>query len=173
MLQKSLDALFKAGIVISAISMSGICLLIMAQIIGRWFGLIIPSSEDFSGYLLAASLFYALPYSYRHNSHIRVVFLLGRLNTGKRLWVERINLTLLLVLTSYCTYALAAFCLETYEFHEVSTGFVAVPLWIPQSSMVIGMALFLLAVLQDWLVIMLGREPSFLMAEKKDEGGSE
>ena len=170
MLQKSLDALYKTGIVIAAVSMSGICLLILAQIVGRWFGLIVPSSEDFSGYLLAASLFYALAYSYRHNSHIRVIFLLGRLNTGKRLWIERLNLTLLLVLISYCTYAMAAFCLETYEFHDVSTGFIAVPLWIPQSSMVIGMALFFLAVLQDWLGILFGREPSFLNAENNGEG---
>ena len=170
MLQKILNSLFGAGMVIAATSMVGICLIILAQIIGRWFGIIVPSAEDFSGYLLAASLFYALAYSYRHNSHIRVVFLLGRLKPNGRLWIERANLTLLLMLVGYCLYALARYCFESYQFNDVSTGFIPVPLWIPQSSMVIGMALFFIAILDDWLGCLFGREPSFLQAENRGEG---
>lgn len=167
---KILDTLYKAGLVIAATSMSGICLLILAQIVGRWFGIIVPSAEDFSGYLLCASLFYALAYSYRHNAHIRVVFLMGKLNKNNRLWLERFNLTLLLCLLAYCTYALARYCYETYVFNDVSTGFVAIPLWIPQSSMVVGLALFFLAVLQDWIGCLFGKTPAYVLAEQQGEG---
>ena len=171
MLQRLLDSLYRVGIVIAAASMGSICLLILAQIVGRWFGIIVPSAEDFSGYLLCASLFYALAYSYRHNTHIRVVFVLGKLPLGQRRWLERLNLTLLLALVVFCTYALARYCYETYQFHDVSTGFVAIPLWLPQSSMVIGMALLSLAVLQDWLASLAGRTPSYLTAEQQGKGG--
>ncbi len=41
-----------------------IMLIILAQIIGRMAGFIVPSAEDFSGYALAASTFFGLAYTF-------------------------------------------------------------------------------------------------------------
>lgn len=168
MFRRLLHKLYAAGMVLAATGMSLICALIVAQIIGRWFGFIIPSAEDFTGYLLVASLFYGLAYSFRNNSHIRVILLLDRLKKH-RLKAELFSLTLLLGLTAYLTYSLALFTLETYQFNEVSTGMVPVPLWIPQSSMVFGMALFCLAVFEDWITCVGSIKPSYVVAQEHGE----
>lgn len=168
MLQRLLNTLYAAGMVIAATSLSLICLLIVAQIVGRWFGVIIPSAEDFTGYLLVSSLFYGLAYSFRNNSHIRVILLLHQVKQH-RLKAEFFSLSVLLALTAYFTYAFVVFTLETYDFEEVSTGMVPVPLWIPQTSIVFGMALFCLAVFEDWIACIRRIKPSYLIAEEHGE----
>lgn len=169
MLNRLLNGLFKLGLVLAATSLTMIGVLILAQIVGRWFGIIVPSAEDFTGYLLVSVLFYGLAYSFRHNSHIRVVLLLDRLGRHRR-YAEVFGLTLMLGLSAYLTIAFARFVLETHAFGDVSTGMVAVPLWIPQSSMVFGMALFCLAILEDWLRSLRGQTPSYVSAEAQGEG---
>ncbi|WP_108124019.1 TRAP transporter small permease [Saccharospirillum mangrovi] len=169
MFQRVLNGLYGFGLVLSAASLVSIGLLILAQIVGRWFGVIVPSAEDFTGFLLVSVLFNGLAYSFRHNAHIRVVLLLERLGPRRRL-VELFGLTLLLGLTGYLTVAFTRFVLETYAFGDLSTGMVAVPLWIPQSAMVFGMALFCLAVLDDWLRCLRGQTLSYVLAEAHGEG---
>ena len=169
MINRLLNGLYAAGLVLAATSLAGIGLLILAQIVGRWFGIIVPSAEDFTGFLLVSVLFYGLAYSFRHNAHIRVVLLLDRLG-DKRRFAEIFGLTLLLGLSLYLTIAFSRFVLETHAFGDLSTGMVAVPLWIPQSSMVFGMALFCLAVFEDWLRAVSGRTPSYVLAEANGEG---
>lgn len=169
MFNRLLNGLYGLGLVLSAASLAAIALLILAKIVGRWFGIIVPSAEDFTAFLLVSVLFNGLAYSFRHNAHIRVVLLLDRLGPNRR-WVELFGLTLLLCLTTYLTVAFSRFVLETYVFGDLSTGMVAVPLWIPQSAMVFGMALFCLAVFEDWLRCLLGQTPSYVLAETHGEG---
>ena len=63
---------------------SGMCLilmtlLILAQIVARFMGVVIPSSEDFAGWLLSATLFFGLAYTFNAGGHIRVSIMLMRL----------------------------------------------------------------------------------------------
>jgi TRAP-type C4-dicarboxylate transport system permease small subunit len=48
------------------------------------------------------------------------------------------------------------FVLDSWRFDEVAQGMLAVPLWIPQLSMAIGMALFALMMLDRLLRVTLG-----------------
>ncbi|MEI8632394.1 TRAP transporter small permease subunit [Vibrio sp. PP-XX7] len=50
--------------------------------VGRWFGVIIPSSDDFAGFLLAASSFLGLAYTFRAGGHIRVSLFTAHLRNG-------------------------------------------------------------------------------------------
>jgi TRAP-type C4-dicarboxylate transport system permease small subunit len=50
---------------------------------------------------------------------------------------------------------------ESYEFKEVSTGILKYPLWIPQLSMGVGVSLFCLAILEDLVNVLRGKEPNF------------
>lgn len=170
--RRLLNLLYAAGMIVAAASLCLICLLIVAQIVGRWFGMIIPSAEDFTGFLLVSTLFYGLAYSFRHNSHIRVLFVIDRAKKH-RLKVEFLSLSVLLALVGYLTYSLALFTYETYVFHEVSTGYIPVPLWIPQTSMVAGSALFLLAVAEDWLRCIRSAKPSYMIAQEQGEHSTE
>ena len=53
-----------------------IMLIILAQIVGRLFGFIVPSAEDFSGYALAAATFFGLAYTF-HEGGLTTVFIAG------------------------------------------------------------------------------------------------
>ncbi|MDG9667027.1 TRAP transporter small permease [Hahella sp. CR1] len=173
MLRYTLDCLYKSGLVLASVSMVLICLLMTMQIVGRWFGLIVPSVEDFVGYFLASATFFALAYSFRHNSHIRVTFLTRQVKGAAQRYVELFNLTALLILVGFITYAVGAFVLETYEFNDVSSGYIAVPLWMPQSVMLAGLALFFIAVLDDWITALLKRKPSYVAAQEAGEAAAE
>jgi TRAP-type C4-dicarboxylate transport system permease small subunit len=55
---------------------------------------------------------------------------------------------------------------ESWEFKEMSTGILKYPIWIPQLSMGIGAVLFVLAILEDLINAIQGKEPNF---EKNQE----
>lgn len=172
MLPRLLKHLYTGGMIIAAASLCCICLLIVGQIVGRWFGIAIPSAEDFTGFLLVSTLFYGLAYSFRHNSHIRVLFIIDKMSTH-RVKAEFLSLTVLLVLVGYLTYSLTLYTYETYTFNEVSTGYIPVPLWIPQSSMVLGSALFFVAIAEDWVNSLRSIKPSYIIAQEQGEQSTE
>jgi hypothetical protein len=84
----TLDFLYKACGVLAAIALAGIAVLILAQIVGRFFGLLVPSANEIAGFLMAASSFLALGYAFRSGSHIRVTMLLSRLPVRARRALE-------------------------------------------------------------------------------------
>ena len=49
--------------------------------------------------------------------------------------------------------------------HDVSQGLVPVPLWIPQTGMALGLAVLLVALLDDLLVVVSRGTPSYDSAE--------
>lgn len=84
-----------------------ITLLLLAQIVGRLFGFIVPSAEDFAGYALAASTFLGLAYTFREGGHIRVTLVIQRFSPVSRKWQEGVILGLSLALISYLSYSCA------------------------------------------------------------------
>jgi len=55
------DRLYLASGYLSGLSIIIIMVVVLAQIVGRMIGYIVPSAEDISGYCLAASIFLASP----------------------------------------------------------------------------------------------------------------
>lgn len=123
-----------------------ICVLILARVIGRWMGIVIPSSDDFTGFLLAASCFFGLAYTFRHGGHIRVSLFTSRLSATKSLFFDRLVLSLATILCVYLTYELFYMVWESWDFEEVSSGYIAVYLWIVQLPLAIGMLMLAIAV---------------------------
>jgi TRAP-type C4-dicarboxylate transport system permease small subunit len=58
---------------------------------------------------------------------------------------------------------------QSHEFEEISQGIDATPLWIPQLSMAIGSVILLIAVLDDFIQVSLGREPQRLAKASAEE----
>ena len=77
---------FFAGI-IAAISMFVILVLIVAQMIARWTGIVFEGSTEFAGYTMASTSFFALAYALGQGSHIRVSILLN-LNDFTKKWLD-------------------------------------------------------------------------------------
>ena len=99
-----------------------IMLIILAQIIGRLFGFIVPSAEDFSGYALAASTFFGLAYTFREGGHIRVNLAIQRLPESWQRPLESVVLTLAFLLLCFASYYCTYMVWESYDFEEVTGG---------------------------------------------------
>lgn len=150
--------------------LSGSCLVIMtllilAQIMARMFGVIIPSSEDFAGWLLSATIFFGLAYTFNTGSHIRVTILLSRLQGRTRRLVEFLNLTAGILISGYLAYYTAYTVYESWIYDDVSDTYLAVPLWIVQMPMAVGSLFLMIAVADSYIAALQGRQPGFIAHE--------
>lgn len=134
---------------------------IIERITGESTGFLLPAYADFAGYLLVAATFLAMPYAIRSGAHIRVTLAIQRLAKAPRRVVELWCTGLGAVMAGYAAWFAAKLVHESYIFNDVAFGLIAVPLWIPQLPIPIGMALMALAFLDDFLVILNGGTPSY------------
>ena len=161
-----LDKLYLGSGMLAGLFIILITLMILAQIVGRWFGVIIPSTEDFAGFFLAATTFLALAYTFRMGGHIRVTILVHQLKGKPQHFALALALLVFIIMIAYGVYYTGAFAYESWSFNELSQGYIAVPLWIPQISMVVGLAIFLIALIDDFILVLSGKTPSFVGLEE-------
>lgn len=176
--------LYDLGAYGAALCLCLICTLITAQILGRLadmvaarlgmnsLGLTIPGLADVSGFLLVGASFLGLAYTFVHGGHIRVALLIGRLPSHVRVFIELWCLSLALLLCSYLAYYEYRLLADSIAFGETSYGLVPIPLWLPQSAMLLGTVLFCLALAEAWLATMVTavtRPSTFTI----DDGGQE
>ncbi len=145
MIRSLLDKLYLGSGILSGVCMIGICVIILARVVGRWLSIEVPSSDDFAGFLLAASSFLGLAYTFCHGGHIRVSLFTSRLPTSMHRYVDSVVLILGSLLIIYLSWHLTYMVYESYIFEEVSTGYVAVILWIVQLPLAVGMVILTIA----------------------------
>jgi TRAP-type C4-dicarboxylate transport system permease small subunit len=173
-MRKCLDGLYLLGCWLAACCLCLICLLVVSQVAlnlldrlsmlftGSAIGLTIPSYADFTGFLLAAASFLSLAYTLRQGGHIRVILLIDNLPKNIRRFAEIWSVGFCLALTLYFTWYTASLTHESYVYHDLSSGMIAVPLWIPQAAMLFGLVLLCLALLDELATILVHRTPSYL-----------
>lgn len=134
-----------------------ICVLIVAQILARQFGTMIPSTDEFAAYCMAASGFLALPYALMRGAHIRVELLFRILPQRSLFAVEVLGNVVGLLIAAYLAWYCALFVLESYEFKEVSSGLLPIPMWIPQMPMVLGTVILVIAMAERLVLVCRGQ----------------
>ena len=170
-LRRTLDAIYLASGALSGICLVGIAVTIVAQVVGRELGFVVDSTET-AGFCLAASTFLGLAYAFRRGAHIRVTLLIGRAPAGPRRWVELWCVAFSIAAVAYFLYWAVDFVWFSWKFNEISPGLMAIPLWIPRSAMALGAAVFLIALVDEFVSILRGVEPSYeANAEHVLEGG--
>lgn len=174
-----LDTLYKSSCWLAAASIGAICLLVVSQVMlniadrlssvffGSAIGLTIPSYSDFTGFLLAAASFLSLAYALREGSHIRVVLVLGRLPQKVQRVVEVWCVGFALAIATYFTWYTAKLTLESYTYHDLSSGMIAVPIWIPQLFMLLGLVILSIALLDELVIVLMGKDPSYMKKGEK------
>ncbi len=173
-----LNGLYKAAGIAAAFFILAICVVVMAQVVlnlvdrlaGIFFdtaiGLTIPSYADFTGFFLAASSFLALAYTLREGGHIRVTLLLQKLPHRVQHFFEIWCLALVSAVTLYFTYYTGSLVFESWSYNDMSSGMVAVPIWIPQSAVLLGLAVLSIALIDELVTVLSGGDASY---EGKDE----
>ncbi|WP_240194610.1 TRAP transporter small permease [Desulfopila inferna] len=134
---------------------------------GKAVGLTIPSYADFTGFFLAAASFLALAHTLRQGGHIRVSLVIAQLDRKMRHIFEIWCLLLTTPVSAYFTWYTISLTRESYTYHDLSPGMVAVPLWIPQSAMSLGLAILTIALIDELLATLRGGKPSYAGAGER------
>ena len=165
-MRRFLDTLYLGSGMLAGLFIILITIMILAQIVGRWFNIIIPSTEDFAGFFLSAATFLALAYTFRMGGHIRITILVHLLKGKVSRFALTTALSVFILMIAYGVYYTAAFVYESWSFDELSQGYIAVPLWIPQLGMVLGLLVFLIALIDDLVLLISGGTPTFVGLEE-------
>jgi TRAP-type C4-dicarboxylate transport system permease small subunit len=149
-------SIYKVCGALAATTLCLIAVLILAQIALRLMGKQIPSADDFAAWALSASIFLALPAALLHGDHIRITSVRGRIPEPYGRWVDIFAAVIACAMLTWGSVALFAFVRDSYLYHDVSTGLVIVPMWIPQLAMVLGSTLFAVAMAERVIRLCLG-----------------
>jgi len=117
-------------------------------------------------WLCAATAFLALGHTFRHGELVRVGLWLDMLGERGRRLAELFALGVTSAFVAYMLWAVARFVYESWRFDEVAQGLIRVPIWIPQMSLVLGMLIFLIAVLDDLIAVLNKQKPAYQLAEE-------
>ncbi|PMR81422.1 C4-dicarboxylate ABC transporter permease [Halomonas urumqiensis] len=115
--------------------------------LGR-LGISITGVSEIAAYLLVGATFLGLAYTFVHHAHIRMTLVITRLPTRLRVWFEVFGLLVALTISVVLGKGLISLIMESIEFNDVSSGFISIPLWIPQAILTIGVGLLCLALLE-------------------------
>ena len=168
-----LDALYKASGALAAAFIALICVVVSAQVVlnlitklfGTAYSYTIPSYADFAGFFLASASFLALAYTLTQGGHIRVTLLIRTFNPAFRMAAELFSLGIGAVLSGIATYYMIRLNIESYSYGDLSFGIIAIPIWIPQLAVSLGLVILTIAFVDLlWSTIRAG-EPVLKNAE--------
>ncbi len=143
-LRRFLDGLYFTGGMIGAGFLLLILAIIVAQMVARWTGYVLPGSTAYAGYCMAAASFFSLAYALNHGAHIRVTLLLGKMGRYRRLG-EIWCFAVATFFSGYFAWYAWKAVQVSLMINDISQGQDATPLWIPQIAMGIGTTLLFIA----------------------------
>ena len=132
----------------------GLFLLAMVVMIGaeaiarNVFGTSLQVTDEVGGYLLVALTFLSMSVAEAHGGFHRVEFVQMRLSPRMRLISQIVFELMSLAASALVTWQLIRLAMNSYRSEDVAPTPLATPLWMPQTSMGIGMALLCLALVR-------------------------
>ena len=171
--RRALDRLYAVSGALAATCLAAVCVVMLAQSLGREVGVLVRGADDITAWLTAASAFLALGHTFRHGELVRVGLWIERLAPAARRRAELAALSVTLLFVGAMLWAVAKFVFESWKFNELAQGLIRIPIWIPQLAFVIGVAIFFVAVLDEWCAVLKGRKPAYQVAadERRAAGG--
>src|SRR3954463_15235921 len=137
-MRRLLDFLYDASAWLAALAMVGVLVMVLLSIISRQVGFHVAGTDAYAGYSMAAAGFLALAHTLKHNEHIRVTLLLGRLKGRAKHALEMWALTAAVFLSGLFAFYSIRLAWVSHAINDMSTGNDATPLWIPQIAMALG-----------------------------------
>lgn len=152
-LGRALDRLYDAAGALAAVAVLLICAVVSAQVAlnvlarlgGPGWSWTIPSYADFAGFALAAASFLALAHTLRRGAHIRVTLVTARLPVEAQRAAALAVSGAAAAFAGYATWYVGSLVGESWHYGDTSSGIVAVPIWIPQVPVFLGLALLTVA----------------------------
>lgn len=160
-LRRSLDALYLWAGYAAGVCLIVIFVLMLAMSAGREFGLNIPSGDDFCAYAMAAMAFLGMAHTFKSGEMIRVGLLIDRFAGRMRWWFEVGALAIGIAFLGYFAWYAVRLTLDSFTLNDMSSGVIAIPLWIPQLAMCFGVALLAVAFVDEFVHVLGGHKPRY------------
>lgn len=171
-MRRFLDRLYDAGGALGAVFVALICVLMIAQSVLRELGIRTGAVNDVVSWFCAAAAFFAMAHAFKHGDFVRVTLLLEKVSASVRRKLELISLAIGSISTGYLCWSAVKFTYESWEFNDMAQGLLALPMWIPQMSFALGSVLLLVAVVDEFIIVLRGGVPTFvrLVEERHAKG---
>jgi TRAP-type C4-dicarboxylate transport system permease small subunit len=164
-MRAALDRLYDAAGVLAAFFLVGTLTMVIAGIAGRLLNFNVPGTDAYAGYCMAAAGFLALAHTLKRGEHIRVTLILNALRGSSRKALEVWSLGFASLLSTVMAYYSCRLVWQSLDFNDVSTGVDATPLWIPQLVMAVGMVVFAIAFVDEFILELLGKRQAHSSGE--------
>lgn len=163
-MRKFLDFLYLVAGGVAALCVLAICVLMIGQSVLREFGVRTGAVNDIVAWLCAAAAFLAMAHAFKHGDFVRVTLLIEKLNPKDRQRTELFSLAIAAFAVGYLAWWATLFTYESWEFKDMAGGLLAIPMWIPQLSFLIGAWLFFIAVIDEFIIVLRGKRPTYVVA---------
>lgn len=161
-MRRLLDGLYALGGFLAALCVLVILVLMIGASVGRSLDWRVGWVNDVVAWLCAAAAFLGMAYSFRNGDFVRVTLVLEVVPARVRRWLEFFSLAVATIAIVYLGYWAVRFTAESYEFNDMAGTLIAVPVWIPQMSFVVGAVILVIAVLDECVQVLRGRKPSYV-----------
>ena len=151
-MRAGLDRLYDAAGILAAFFMVGTLAMVIAGVAGRLLNFNLPGTDAYAGYCMAAAGFLALAHTLKRGEHIRVTLILEHVGPGAQRVLELWALGVATVLATLFAYYSVRLSWQSWDFHDISTGNDATPLWIPQLTMAMGTVVLCIAFIDEFVL---------------------
>ena len=155
-MRRFLESLYLGAAWLAALCMVGVLAMVLISIISRQLGVHVPGTDSYAGYLMAGAGFLAMAHTLKRGEHIRVTLFISHLNGKARKALELWSLGVALLVSLLFAWFSIRLAWQSNEFHDISTGNDATPLWIPQISMALGSLVLSIALLDELVLELRG-----------------
>lgn len=134
---------------ICALFLLAMIVLIGSEAIARnVFATSLQVTDEIGGYLLVAMTFLSMSVAEAHGTFHRVELLQARLGNSARLVSQIVFDLMSLAATGFVTWQLTRLTMNSWRAEDVAPTPLQTPLWLPQGTMAIGMALLAVALVR-------------------------
>jgi len=163
-----MDRLARAAGALSALCLAGMVAVLLATLALRPFGILVPSSEEITTFLMVGMAAFGFVYAYVHGAHVRVDTLHRRLSAGSQRVVDVASHAAAALLCAVVAFAGAQLAWTAFRFNDLSDGLIPIPMWIPMSTVPVGLALLAALLVRDGLRILAGQRLRFAVSEREE-----
>jgi TRAP-type C4-dicarboxylate transport system permease small subunit len=156
-MRKFLNALYDGAAALAALFMVLMLIMVLLSIVGREMGFYVRGTDAYAGYFMAAAGFLALAHTLKKGEHIRVTLLITKLKGFPHKALEVWSLVAASVLACIAAFYSGKLAFQSWQFHDISTGNDATPLWIPQLSMAVGTTILAIAFIDEMVLEIRGK----------------
>ena len=160
-LRKTLDALYWVCGAIAGLSIVAICALMMVMSLGRELGINVSGGDEITGWLMAAAAFLGLAHTFKHGDLIRVTLVIERFTGGTRRWLELLAIGVGGLFLGLFAWYCVRMVYDSWRFNEFAQGVIAIPIWIPQTGLALGVVVLFLAFVDEFVRVLAGHAPCY------------